>query len=271
MLSGFKAFLGYIFYGFLILLLGALLYQVSLLNNEVSFDLWGFVVYTTEGVLLAILIVFGYLLFKSISVLFKAKYWLLNIKQKISNALSAFKKSSVKISEADILHQIYELKLKKSYKQGLKLTTEYLNFSYKIIFWHLFFLLKLKQNKEFLNLFLQKQCGDGIKLFTLIYLKTRFSPFKSRFLKNLYLENTDSQVCNYIYSSHLFKKGKFKEAKVILNDFLVNKKILMTDIKTSLYMNILAIKIEKAIWGEGANAFILEYEENIQSYYAKKK
>ena len=68
---------------------------------------------------------------------------------------------------------------------------------------------------------------------------------------------------------NLFERGHLKRSQIILMNFLNNKRILMVDIHCSYLMNLLAIRLEKAL--NGGDDFTLNYKEDIEKYYDKQR
>jgi hypothetical protein len=174
-------------------------------------------------------------------------------------------------SETELIKEITFFKKKKLYRSALKITSENFTLSGKLFFWHLFFLLKLGKRAEFLRIFSTHTSGLSIRLFTLVYLKKKLKFFKIMLVRRLFFENPDSQVFTYIYANSLYERKYFRKSQIILLNFLNNKKILMSDVYCSYLMNLLAIKLERAINGVGAEDFTLSYKDNIEMYHEKTK
>ena len=260
----------YFFYGVFFLLLGVVLYQISIIEGDASFQILNYVIYTQTSVLFSIFLILFYFLIKLFLFLSDIKILFYKIRFNISNKIQNFK-SKASFNEAEALNKILKFKINGQYKDGLKFTSSNLYASPKCFFWNLFFLLKLKKDKEFFKLFMQKPSGVAIRMFNLIYLPRNIKFFKTFFLKRLYFKNLHNQVIAYIYANYLFSNHKVKEAKIVLNQFLNEKKIFMTDEFCSYLMNLLAIKIEYALEGVSSQDFISYYQDNIEFYHGKKK
>jgi hypothetical protein len=273
MLYYIKFYTKYIFFSLTLLILCVIFYQISTFRNEVTFTIGDYKIFTKQNVLIFLFMGFYYIVFKVFKFLIFINYYIISIKYTFLDKLEILKSylSRKQKSEYALINEILDLKRKRLYRQALKLTSENFTLSGKILFWHLFFLLKLGKRNEFLRLFSNHPSGLSIRLFKVGYLNKKLPFLRGFFLRNLYHSNLDSQVITYIYADYLFHKGNVKKAGEILTNFLKHKKILMSDIYCSYLMNMLAIKIERNISGEMAEDFILDYKENIETYNESKK
>jgi hypothetical protein len=273
MLYHIKFYIKYLFYIVFLLALCLALYQIALLQEALSFKVLDYKVFTSQNVFFFCILGALYFIFKVFRIVFSINNFFISLKYKVADKIEIFKSHfNIKQKTEDaIVKEILHFKRKGLYKMGLRLTAENLAFSSKILFWHLFFLLKLGKKKEFLKAFLSHPAGNCIRVFKICYLNKKLPFFRGMFVRELYFKNLDNQIITYIYADYLFSKNKIEKAETILMNFIKNKKILMSDVYCSFLMNSLAIKIEKAFNGEKAEDFILEYKENIDTYNEKKK
>lgn len=268
-----KVYTRYIIFLSLLFLVSLIFYEISKIKSDVTFTFYDYTIYTKANVLISILMLSVFLLFKIFGIVLSINSWFISFRYNFFEKLEAAKSffNFRQKTSGIIMKDILAFKRRKMYKAALRMTSENYLLSDKFLFWHLFFLLKLGRRREFFRMFKAKPCGRAIKLFLQIYLKNKFKITKRWLIRKYYLENPDNQVFNYIYAKTLFERGAFKKSKIILMNFLYNKQILMTDFYCSYLMNLLAIKIERSLNGEAANDFILDYQENIDKYYESKK
>ena len=268
-----KFYARFIFLSAILLLVALLFYHIANFQESVVMEFGGYTIYTKQNVVIFLFLAFCYLGFKTFSILIGLNSFFISLKYKFSEKIEAFKAyfNFKQKKEAELLEEIANLRKKRLYKKALRITSENYAISEKLLFWHFFMLLKLGRRREFIKLFRARPTGFAVKLFTLVYLKNSIGFLKIIKIKRLYLQNPDNQVFTYIYANSLFTRGHVKKAQGILMNFINNKRILMTDIYASYLMNMLAIKIEKQLNGADAENFILDYKENIETYYEKTK
>jgi hypothetical protein len=268
-----KFYTKYVIFTLFLITLSILFYQISEFKQDVSFSFGGYKVFVRQNFLIFAVILAFYILFKIFSVIFAIKNFFLSLKYVFFEKLEVIKSyfNIKQKSEVTIINDILNLKRRHLYRLALKTTSENFTLSSKLLFWHLFFLLKLGKRRDFIKLFSSHPSALSIRLFTVGYLNKKLPFFRGFFLRKLYYATPDNQVMTYIYANYLFKKGAIKKSQEILMNFIKNKKILMSDIYCSYLMNTLAIKIERSINGENAEDFILDYKENIDTYNASKK
>jgi hypothetical protein len=268
-----KFYIKYTFIALLLFLFAVVFYEIYQYQNPVYLEVGKYTIYTKQNIIIFGLILLIYILFKFFRLLITLNNFFVNFKYRLYEKTSTLKSyfNFKQKTESDVLKEIILLKRKKLFRQALKVTTEYYFPSDKLFFWHLFLLLKLGKRRDFLKSFTSRPIGMGIPLFQKIFLKKISKIRQILMIKNLFLSNPDNQVFTFIYSDFLFKRGYVKKAHIVLMNFINNKRILMTDIHCSYLMNLLAIKIERALGGEHANDFTLNYKDNIQTYYEKKK
>lgn len=266
----------YIRYIILLLLLFSIslfFFQISKIDGDVMISVLDYTIYTKQNVLVLSFFIFCLISIKFFGLLLNINSSLISFKYKLFEkieVLKAFFNFKQKTTPA-IIKDILHLKRKRLFKVALRVTTENYLLSDKILFWHLFFLLKLGRRREFFRIFTYKPSGRSVRLFMDIYLKKKFKFLRGFLIRKYYFENLDNQVFTYMYALYLFRNGKVKKSRIILMNFLQNKQILMVDFYCSYLMNLLAIKIERALNGSLSDDFTISYSENINKYYESTK
>lgn len=266
-----KFYIKYIFIAVLLLLLCGVFYQIYTFKAPVVISGESFQIHTSQNVVIFLFLAFCYLGVKIFSFLIGINSFLISFKYKFFDKMEVVKSyfNFKQKTEGDILKEIAHLKRRHLYKPALRVTSENYRLSEKILKQHFIMLLKLGKRREFYRLFLSHPSGISIKLFTLFYLRKKFKLIRIFKTRSLYFQNPDSQVFTYIYAKSLFERRHFRKSQIILMNFLNNKRILMIDIHCSYLMNLLAIRLEKAL--NGGDDFTLNYKEDIEKYNEKRR
>ena len=266
-----KFYIKYIFISVLLLLLCGVFYQIYTFKAPVVISTGSFQIHTSQNVIIFLFLVFCYLGVKFFSFLIGINSFLISFKYKFFDKMEVVKSyfNFKQKTEGDILREIHHLKRRHLYKPAFRLTSENYRLSEKILKQHFIMLLKLGRRREFYRLFLAHPSGISIKLFTLFYLRRKFKLARIFKIRSIYNQNPDSQVFTYIYAKSLFDRGYLKKSRIILMNFLNNKRILMLDIHCSYLMNLLAIRLEKVL--NGGDDFTLNYKEDIEKYHDNQR
>lgn len=272
MLSRFLMLKDYMFYLLKFLLLSLVVYLISLISGDFTFKIFNYSVYSTNIFITSLAVVFFYFFVKFVFYFLNLILKIKILKHKVYVKLSTPKALLVSDfkTEKEIVKRIMLLKISKKYKEGLVFTKQYKYFNSRCFSWYLFFLLKNKNKKEFLQLTLERPSGFCLKFLTRFYIP-KYVIFKRRFIKNLYLDHPKSESFAYIYAKLLFEEKRFLESKRILSSFLDDNLVIIKDYTYGYFLNDLMIKVETSLNHELPKGLLLKYFENIDFYNEKRK
>ncbi|MFT4967805.1 MAG: hypothetical protein ACI9CD_000818 [Candidatus Deianiraeaceae bacterium] len=174
--------------------------------------------------------------------------------------------TKAKKEEKNLLMRIKIMRKESKFKEALQLTVNNYQNSNKILFQHLFILLKLKRTRAFLKTFKHYQCGKVIPLFFAL-IDGRAQWRKNLLISRLYKANPSNDVITYIYVKNLLDRKIYKKSYNLTQDFINNKFIFFREQYTFYLFNKLALKLEN-IEPDGNTDFAVEYIENIKNYHA---